>query len=81
MPASSVLSDLKKKKLWFVTGKGGVGKTTLLEQFRHTAHHHNVLTALVNEDQSTILMTLAYLAQELGEAGHPCDTFNAYYRK
>ncbi|MCB0166851.1 MAG: ATP-binding protein, partial [Anaerolineae bacterium] len=62
-----------------VHGQGGVGKSTLLEQFRHTAHNHNALTALTNEDYPSILTTLEQLAHDLEDAGHPCPTFKENY--
>ena len=64
-----------------VSGQGGVGKTTLLQQFRHIALTHSAVTALANEDQLSVVTTLAYLAKQLGEAGCHCKTFDERYRK
>jgi len=64
-----------------VSGQGGVGKTTLLEQFRLVAKNHDVLTALANEDQSSIPAALDHLAHQFGESGHSFKTFDERYRK
>ena len=65
-----------------VSGQGGVGKTTLLEQFRHAARtHHQVVTALVNEDQTSIPMTLVGLADQFEERGPACERFREHYRR
>lgn len=64
-----------------VSGQGGVGKTTLLEQFRHISNSHNVVTALANEDQLSVATTLAYFAKQFDDAGHPFKTFDERYRK
>ena len=64
-----------------ISGQGGVGKTTLLEQLRHSANDHEVLTALVNEDQTTIPGTLAHFAYQFDEIGCVCKNFNERYRK
>lgn len=58
-----------------LSGQGGVGKTTLLEQFRHEAHHQNILTALVNEDQTNIPLVLSCLVQQFEETGCSFSTF------
>ncbi len=64
-----------------ISGQGGVGKTTLLEHFRHMADSREVLTALVNEDQPSVLATLAHLAHQFEESGHPFNAFDERYRK
>lgn len=64
-----------------VAGPGGVGKTTLLEQFQHRAARHGALTALVNEDQATVVEVLAALAAQFDAAGYPLTTFTERHRK
>jgi len=64
-----------------VSGQGGVGKTTLLEQFRRVAGQHKAFTALTNEDQSSIPTVLNRFAKDFAEADHPCKTFEERYRK
>ncbi len=43
-----------------VDGQGGVGKTTLQEQFRRVAEHHPALTATANEDHDSVLAAMEY---------------------
>jgi tetratricopeptide (TPR) repeat protein len=64
-----------------ISGQGGVGKTTLLEQFRRVAGIHKVLTGLVNEDQIAVPEALATFAQQFGEAGYAFKVFNERYHK
>jgi len=64
-----------------ISGQPGVGKTTLLEQFRRIAHNHEVLTALADESQTSVGTMLAHLVHQLGEAGLPFQTFEAAYRQ
>ena len=64
-----------------VSGQGGVGKTTLLERFRHIADAHEVLTALSNEDQTNIPETLSRLAQQFESIGCSFKGFSERYRK
>lgn len=64
-----------------VSGQGGVGKTTLLEQLRRIAKSHNVSTALANEDQLSVATTLACFAKQLDADGHPFKSFDERYRK
>ncbi|HEX8475678.1 MAG TPA: tetratricopeptide repeat protein [Pyrinomonadaceae bacterium] len=64
-----------------VYGQGGVGKTTLTEQFQRVANDHGVPTALTNEHQNSIPTALSYLAHQLAEGGHKCATFEERYRK
>jgi DNA-binding NarL/FixJ family response regulator len=64
-----------------ISGPGGVGKTTLLEQFRRVASNFEVSTALINEDQMTVPAALSRLAQQFEEAGYPFSDFKERYEK
>ena len=64
-----------------ISGQGGVGKTTLLEQFGRVAKRYDVPTALANEDQTSVPATLAEFAHQVGEAGRTFKTFDERYRK
>ena len=64
-----------------ISGQPGVGKTTLLGQFRRIAHNHEVLTALADESQTSVGTMLTHLVHQLGEAGLPFQTFEAAYRQ
>jgi tetratricopeptide (TPR) repeat protein len=64
-----------------VSGQGGVGKTTLLEQYQRRAAAHEALTAMVNEYQKTIPAVLADLAEQLEDVGGDFKHFNERYRK
>jgi tetratricopeptide (TPR) repeat protein len=66
-----------------ISGQGGVGKTTLLEQYRRRATAHDALTALVNEDHTSVPQVLATMVEQLeAQSGEgKFKTFNERYRK
>lgn len=55
-----------------VSGQGGVGKTTLLEQFQRKAELAGASYAYLNEKQLTPLAVLARIAEQLYRQGKPC---------
>lgn len=64
-----------------ISGQGGVGKTTLLEQYRCRAAEHKALIAMVNEDQSAIPQVLDALVTQLEEQGGDFKRFGERYQK
>jgi tetratricopeptide (TPR) repeat protein len=64
-----------------ISGQGGVGKTTLLEQFGQIADQHKAYHVLVNEDLKSVLDALASFAEQFRCAGKPCTTFDERYHK
>lgn len=67
--------------IFAICGQGGVGKTTLLEQFRQIADRYKAHHALVNEDHKSILDVLASFAEQFQRAGYSCKTFDERYHK
>ncbi len=64
-----------------VSGQGGVGKTTLLEQFQRKAELAGASYAYLNEKQLTPLAVRARIAEQLYRQGKPCAGFAERYRK
>lgn len=64
-----------------ISGQGGVGKSTLLEQFQHRAAEQDAVTVLVNEDDLTIPAILERFAAQLAEAGQECTKFKEQYQR
>ncbi|MFD5919980.1 tetratricopeptide repeat protein [Kitasatospora sp. NPDC058201] len=63
--------------LFHVRGVGGVGKSTLLAQWREAAHRAGALTALVDDtDVHGVETTLTALARQLAEQAGPLREFD-----
>jgi tetratricopeptide (TPR) repeat protein len=77
----ALTSPLPSFLILAISGQGGIGKTTLLEQYRRIADSHKVLSALTNEDQSNIVLTLASFVTQFEDAGYPFDAFSERYHK
>ncbi len=68
-------------------GPDGVGKSTLLTQYRTIAKEHNAVTVYVDATQATavreqtILQTMSELAQQFAKAGTPFTAFEERYEE
>ena len=63
-----------------VFGQGGVGKTTLLKQFRKIASENNFATALSNDEETSVPKVMARLAQQFENQGHKLEKFSERYK-
>lgn len=61
-------------------GQGGVGKTTLLNQFRDIAYSRGCLTAYSDEGVRDIPDLMARFADDLAKQGHEMTEFSKRYR-
>ena len=52
--------------IFFVSGQGGVGKTTLLKRYRETAESLGFITAIVDEQATEVPAVLGRLAEQIG---------------
>jgi tetratricopeptide (TPR) repeat protein len=65
--------------LFNVSGQGGVGKSTLLDQFRNIAKSKRFITAKSYEADTTVPEAMGRLAEELEASGYPLKTFTERY--
>lgn len=61
--------------LFHVHGPGGVGKTTLLDQWQAAARARGALVAAVGENAGTVPAAMAEIAGRLAEQGRPLKAF------
>ncbi|MBF2006916.1 MAG: tetratricopeptide repeat protein [Chlorogloeopsis fritschii C42_A2020_084] len=73
-------ADHQHRFIFNVFGQGGVGKTSLLRQFRQIAENAKFLTAYTNEMETSILAVIAHLAQQLEQQGYKLTKFNECYQ-
>jgi len=73
-------ADDQRYALFNVWGQGGVGKSTLLRQFRKLATEAGFLSATTDEQDTTVPQVMAQLAQQLEQQGHTLDRFSERYR-
>ncbi len=73
--------------IFAVHGPDGIGKSTLLSQYRTIAHEHNAVTVCVDAAQATaireqtVLQTLLSMAQQFAAAGTPFTAFEERYEE
>lgn len=69
---------------WFflfnIWGQGGVGKSTLLRQFRKLAEHAGFTTAAIDEGTVSVPEAMGRLAEQLEQQGHPLKQFSERYK-
>ena len=75
----SLESD-QRRFILSVFGQGGVGKTTLLKQFRKIASENNFATALSNDEETSVPKVMARLAQQFENQGHKLEKFSERYK-
>ncbi|MGB6296331.1 MAG: tetratricopeptide repeat protein [Rivularia sp. (in: cyanobacteria)] len=74
------LDNDQRRFIFSVFGQGGVGKTTLLGQFRKIAEESSVVTALTNDEERSVPQAMARLAQHFEKQGHKLDKFGERYK-
>ncbi|HEY9621472.1 MAG TPA: tetratricopeptide repeat protein, partial [Crinalium sp.] len=74
------LDDERRRFIFNIWGQGGVGKTTLLGQFRKLAEEANGITAYVDEAERDVPNVMSQLADDLEKQGHKLTQFNERYR-
>lgn len=63
-----------------ICGQGGVGKTTLLQQFYKIAEEVKCIAVLTNDNEKSVLEVMEQLAKELEEKGHRLRKFTGRYK-
>ena len=74
------LESDQRRFILSVFGQGGVGKTTLLKQFRKIASENNFATALSNDEETSVPKVMARLAQQFENQGHKLEKFSERYK-
>ncbi|MBD2342428.1 tetratricopeptide repeat protein, partial [Calothrix sp. FACHB-156] len=74
------LDDSRRHFLFNVWGQGGVGKSTLLRQFRQIASAAKIITALTDESEKTVPEVMGRLAEQLEQEGHKLPQFTERYK-
>ena len=64
-----------------VSGQGGVGKSTLLQQYQHIAESCHAYSALVNEDYVTIPLVLSQFVKQFDEQDVSFSGFKERYHR
>ena len=77
--ALSLESD-QRRFILSVFGQGGVGKTTLLKQFRKIAEENNFATALSDDEETSVPKVMARFAQQFENQGHKLEKFSDRYK-
>ncbi|MEH1865472.1 MAG: tetratricopeptide repeat protein [Nostoc sp.] len=72
--------DDRRRFLYNVWGQGGVGKSTLLRQFRKIADEAKIISAYIDEAEKTIPEVMGRLAEELERQGHKLTHFTERYK-
>ncbi len=66
--------------IFYISGQGGVGKTTLLNRYREIARTSHFFVAESDERQKDVPSLLGHFAQQLEEQGAPLKRFNDRYK-
>lgn len=74
------LEDNSRCFLFNVCGQGGIGKSTLLRQFRKIADEAKMISAYVDEAEKTIPEVMGRLAEELEQQGYKLTQFSDRYK-
>ncbi|MCC5622362.1 tetratricopeptide repeat protein [Nostoc sp. CHAB 5715] len=72
--------DDRRRFLYNIWGQGGVGKSTLLRQFRKIADEAKIISAYIDEAEKTIPEVMGRLAEELERQGHKLTQFTERYK-
>ena len=75
-------SEIPKYMLFFVSGEGGVGKSTLLEQFESRASESDINAAVVicDDIQLTPVLSMGFIAEQLLKFGFSNNKFDDQYK-
>ncbi|NJP12467.1 MAG: ATP-binding protein [Leptolyngbyaceae cyanobacterium RU_5_1] len=71
--------ELRDYFIFNVWGQGGVGKSTLLRQYRKLAEELGGVTAYTNEEESSVPDAIGRLAAQLTQQGQKLETFTERY--
>ncbi|MBD2354126.1 tetratricopeptide repeat protein [Tolypothrix sp. FACHB-123] len=74
------LEDSRRHFLFNVWGQGGVGKSTLLRQFRQIASAAKIITALTDEGEKSVPEVMGRLAEQLEQQGYKLAQFTERYK-
>ncbi|MEH2302724.1 MAG: tetratricopeptide repeat protein [Nostoc sp.] len=74
------LEDYRRRFLFNVWGQGGVGKSTLLRQFRKVADEAKIISAYIDEAEKSVPEVMGRLAEELERQGHKLTQFTERYK-
>uniref|UniRef100_UPI0039C69EF4 tetratricopeptide repeat protein n=1 Tax=Nostoc sp. CCY0012 TaxID=1056123 RepID=UPI0039C69EF4 len=74
------LEDESRRFLFNVWGQGGVGKSTLLRQFRKIVEDTKIITAYIDEAEKSVPEVMGRLAEELERQGHKLTQFAERYK-
>ncbi|MEH2442339.1 ATP-binding protein [Nostoc sp.] len=74
------LEDNRHCFLFNVCGQGGVGKTTLLRQFRKIADEAKMISAYIDEAEKTIPQVMGRIAEELEQQDYKLTQFSDRYK-
>lgn len=77
----SLFNDEPKYLIVHHFGVGGVGKTTLLDQFESIANERGVITARVNETQKSLFEILNKFRQDIEQSNQRLDHFSQAYER
>jgi len=65
--------------IYYITGQGGVGKTSLLNRYQEIAKNFGFLLADCDQEQRDVPTVLGHLAHRLQEQNFPLKRFNRRY--
>ncbi|MBE9106135.1 ATP-binding protein, partial [Nostoc cf. edaphicum LEGE 07299] len=74
------LEDNRRCFLFNVSGQGGVGKTTLLRQFRKIADDAKMISTYTDETEKTIPEVMGRIVEELEQQGYKLTQFSDRYK-
>ncbi|HLO85327.1 MAG TPA: tetratricopeptide repeat protein [Nostocaceae cyanobacterium] len=72
--------DDQRRCIFNVWGQGGVGKSTLLKQFRKIAEEAKIVTAYIDDAKKSIPEVMGHLAEDLEKKGHKLPQFSERYK-
>ncbi|BAY79681.1 TPR domain protein (plasmid) [Nostoc linckia NIES-25] len=72
--------DDRRCFLYNIWGEGGVGKSTLVRQFRKIAEEAKNITAYIDEAEKTVPEVMGRLAEDLERQGHKLPQFSERYK-
>ncbi|MDZ8108539.1 MAG: tetratricopeptide repeat protein [Nostoc sp. DedQUE12a] len=74
------LEDDRRRFVYNIWGQGGIGKSTLLRQYRKIADEAKIISAYIDEAEKTVPEVMGRLAEELERQGHKLPQFTERYK-